>query len=296
MPNSFNDAILDPKYNIETGYTGFEAEDTVESFKAAGFVDFPTKYWIDEKDWDDAARMCDKYGTWPEDYSNRFTNQGGGTNPTDGTRGISTHECTCHNLVQCAEIAWNKQTQDKSKAVYFSPLGTYEEANPRIRGGASVRGVLKIAMRRGLVPEHNGPKGPGTQREMFKFTRAGTMGKGNEQQSRGDWLAYRNYPAGHENTSRHFRPLEIINISDWRQVFCLIFHGIAVGDGADGHSLCKTKAKKDGRSWVGVAKDSYDRYVLHSIARIKRGVNASYAIASITRPDDWAKPAGSDMP
>lgn len=288
MPNDslnfdFPDSLLDVVPKIDTGYRGFEADDTVETFSAAGFIDFPDKYWIEPKDWDDAARQCDKYHTWPEDYSNRFTNQS------------PTHECTCMCLLQCCEIAWNKQRQSKEDAVWFSALGIYEEANPRIRGGASVRGVLKLAMARGMVPEHDGPAGPGTQKAKFKFTRCGTMGKGNATQSRGDWLAYSKYPAGHRDTSRHFRPLEIINIASWEQHFCLLLHGIAVGNGRSGHSIPHVAAVKRDGKWFSKYKDSYDIFRYDSISMVRSGVNAAYGIASMTRPDNWKRPAGADM-
>jgi len=288
MPDSlnitFDDKLLDYVHKVDTGYTGFEKEDTTENFAAAGFVDFPDQYWIEPKDWEDKARENDKYGTWPEDYSNRFTNQS------------PTHECTCHCLVQCCEIAWNKQRQSKVDAVWFSALGgTYEEANPRIRGGASVRGVLKIAMRRGMVPEHDGPAGKGTQAAKFKFTRAGTMGKGNATQSKGEWLAFTKYPSDYENTSRHFRPIEVINIASWEQHFCLLLHGIAVGNGRSGHSIPHVRAVKRDGKWYSRYKDSYDVFRYDSISAVRSGVNAAYGIASFTRPDDWSKPAGSDM-
>ena len=280
---NFPDSLLDVVPAIDTGYRGFESEDTVETFSATGFVDFPDKYWIEPKDWEEKARENDKYKTWAEDYSNRFTNQ------------APTHECTSHCLIQCAEIVWNKQRGSNDDAVWYSPLGTYEEANPRIRGGASVRGVLKLAMARGLVPEHDGPTGRGTQAAKFKFTRCGTMGKGNATQSRGEWLADKNYPAGHQDTSKHFRPLEIINVASWEQHFCLLLHGLPVGNGRSGHSIPHVRAVKRDGKWFSKYKDSYDLFRFDSISMVRSGVGAAYAIASMTRPDDWKNPAGADQ-
>ena len=280
---TFPDTLLDVIPKINTGYRGFEDEDTVENFAVAGFIDFPDKYWIDPKDWEDKARENDKYGTWAEDFSNRFTNQS------------PTHECTCHCLTQCCEVAWNRQRGSKEDAVWFSPLGIYEEANPRVRGGASVRGVLKLAMARGMVPEHDGPAGPGTQQSRFKFTRVGTMGKGNSTQSHGKWLPYKEYPVGHRDTSKHFRPLEIINVASFEQHFCLLLNGLAVGNGRSGHSITHVRlVKRDGK-WYSKYKDSYDLFRFDSISMVKSGVGAAYAIASMTRPDDWKRPAGADM-
>lgn len=287
MPDSLNvtfpDSLLDVVPTVDTGYRGFDTEDTVETFSAAGVIDFPDSYWIDPKDWEDKARENDKYGTWAEDYSNRFTNQS------------PTHECTCMALLQCCEIAWNRQRGSKDDAVWFSALGTYEEANPRIRGGASVRGVLKLAMARGMVPEHDGPAGPGTQQSKFKFTRCGTMGKGNATQSHGPWLPYKDYPAGHRDTSRHFRPLEIINVASWEQHFCLLLNGLAVGNGRSGHSIPHVRAVKRDGKWFSKYKDSYDLFRYDSISMVRSGVGAAYCIASMTRPDDWKRPAGEDM-
>jgi hypothetical protein len=121
------------------------------------------------------------------------------------------------------------------------------------------------------------------------------MGKGNATQSKGDWLAFTKYPSDFENTSRHFRPLEVINIASWEQHFCLLLHGIAVGNGRSGHSIPHVRAVKRDGKWYSRYKDSYDVFRYDSISAVRNGVNAAYGIASFTRPDDWLKPAGSDM-
>jgi hypothetical protein len=289
MPDSLNvsfpDSDLDYVLPNPDGYgASVAAEDSVETFAAAGFVDFPDEYWIEPKDWEDYARENDKHKSWADDYSNRFMNQ------------ANTHECTCMSLAQIMEIVWNQQRgMVGPDSVYFSPLGTYEEANPRQRGGASIRGVLTLAMRRGMVPEYHGPEGPNTQRDKFQFTRVGTCGKGNATQSRGAWLPYSQYPAGHQNTSRHFMPLKVINIRSWEQHFCLLLRGRAVGNGRSGHAIPHVKAVKRGGEWVSQYKDSYDVYRYDSIRMVKSGVGASFCVASMTMPDDWKRPAGSDM-
>lgn len=289
MPDSLNVIFPDSKLdNTPIGDTGYNedkaAEDSVESFAAAGFVDFPDHLWIEPKDWEDYARENDKYQNWARDYSNRFTNQ----SPTT--------ECTCHCLLQCCESRYNKQrgaiTQD---AVWFSALGIYEEADPSGRSGASVVGVLKIAMRRGMVPEYDGPAGPGTQKSKYKFTRPGTRGKGNATQSgEGDWLSFSRYPDSFTDTSRHFKPLEIINVDSWEQHFCLLLRGYAVGNGRSGHSIPHMRAVKRDGVWYSEYKDSYDTFRYDSISYVRNGVGAAYSIASFTQPDDWAKPAGTD--
>ena len=288
MPDSLNvtfpDSDLDWVPPFETGYNAtVAAEDTSENYAAAGYADFPDKYWIEPGDWEDAARQCDKYKTWPDDYSNRFTNQS------------PTHECTCHSLLQCCEIAWNRQRGSKEDAVWFSAIGVYAEANPRIRGGASMRGVLNIAMRRGMVPEHDGPDGPGTQKVKFKWTVPGTAGRGNATQSSGSWVPMRDYPDDYENTSKHFKPLEVINVRTWEQHFCLLLHGIAIHNGRSGHSIPHVKAVKRDGVWYSQYKDSYDVYRYDSIRAVKSGAGSAFGIVTMTRPDDWNRPAGADM-
>lgn len=289
MPDSLNvvfpDSDVDYVLPKPDGYPDELAkEDTVETFAAAGFIDFPDKYWIEPSQWEEWARENDKYNTWADDFSNRFTNQS------------PTHECTCHSLIQCAEIIWNKQRGIVGPdSVFFSALGTYEEANPRQRGGASIRGVLTLAMQRGLVPEHSGPAGPNTQADKFKFTRTGTAGRGNATQSSGAWLPYSKYPAGHKDTSRHFMPLEIINIRSWEQHFCLLLRGLPIGNGRSGHAIPHVKAVKRGNEWFSQYKDSYDVYRYDSIRMVKSGVGSSFCIASMTTPDEWKNPAGMDM-
>jgi len=288
---TFDDSLVDWSPTDDTGYSPQVAkEDTCDSYAAAGMVEFPDHLWIEPKLWKDVARENDKYKTWPDDWRNRFSNQS------------PTHECTSHALLQNMEIAWNRQRKSKKDAVYLSPISVYAEANPRQWGGASVQGVMRIAMRRGMLPEHHGPKGQNTQRELFQHTIHGTCGKGNATQSSGKWVPLKNFPPGWEKTSRHFKPIEVINIRSWEQHVCLVLHCICVSNGRSGHAIPHVKIVwRDGRAndpYYGLHSqysDSYDMYRFDSIKAIKAGVDSAYGIVSTTRPDDWSRPAGADM-
>ena len=259
----------------------FEAMDTVESLRAVGARDFPDEWWIDPNDWDDAARDCDKYHTWPEDYRNRFTNQSG------------THECTCHSLTQQFEIAYNAQRHGAGTAIFVSPLSIYSEANPRIRGGANIQTVLSICQRRGFLPEYHGPDGPNTQRGKYRHTIVGTQGKGNDQNSGGDWVRLSNFPDGWTDTGRHLRALKCINIDRWEQMVCIVLRSRAVGVGRKGHAVPLTK-------WMAADQvmqytDSYDRHLYDSITTMKRSVGGAHAIVTTCNPDDWDFPVADEL-
>lgn len=286
MPNSlnvqFDDSLLDWSPKIETGYNETVAkDDSVETFAAAGMIEFPSHLWIEPKDWKEWAEQNDEYKTWPDDYRNRFTNQS------------PTHECTTHALLQNMEIAWNRQRKSKVNAVYLSAISVYAEANPRIRGGASVQGVMRIAMRRGMLPEVNGPNGPGTQKSLYRHTL--TCSAGSSSRDGGPWVPVSRFGDGWENTARHFKPIEVINIDSWEQHVCLVLRGIAVSNGRSGHSIPHVKIVWRDREMYSQYSDSYDLYRYDSISAIKRGVGSAYGIVSTTIPDDWSRPAGSDM-
>lgn len=286
MPDSlnvqFDDSLLNWRPKTPTGYSDeMSRGDTVETYAAAGFIDFPDELYIDPKDWEDAARDNDKYGNWAEDRCNRFTNQS------------PTHECTTHCFIQCAETTWNMQRGSMDSQVWFSPLSLYAEANPRQWGGAMVREIVRIAMRRGVLPEHNGPAGPGTQKRIFQHTL--NCSSGNSRRDGGPWVSLRNFPRGWENTSQHFRPEKVINVKNWQQHFMLLLRGYAVGNGRDWHSIPHVRAVKRNGVWYSKARDSYDRSIYDSVNQVRKGVDSAYAIASMKRPDDWKKPAGDDM-
>lgn len=254
---------------------------------------FPAHLWIEPRDWPDAARQNDTNHAWPADYLDRFTNQGAGNG------GYSTHECTTHCFRAVFEAARNRQRRiplgppvprerlpasATSASVWISCLSLYAEANPREWGGAGVRQILSIAARRGCLPDKIQPRDYG-----FRHSLHGTCGAGGVNQSRGSWVSVSQFPAGWQETARHFRPLEYIFPESWEQTVCLVLHGFAVGVGREGHAVPYTR-------WVPSQNvmeyvDSYDVLRYDSVNRIRNTVGGSYAIVSTTIPDDWDQPA-----
>ena len=293
--NAFEDipqSLIDVPLNQESGYPAdLAAGDTREAmFGAAGEAarEFPESLWIEEKDWPEVARQNDLNGTWPISYIDRFTNQ----NPT--------HECTCHSLRACMESARNRQraitlgppqagvrlpTSAKSASVWLSPLSVYAEANPGQWGGAGVRQVMEIAVRRGMLPELIQPREYG-----FKHAIQGTTGSGGINQSRGSWLSVSRFPEGWQETAKHFRPLEVIFPANWRQAVCLVLHGYCVGVGRSGHAI-PWSFWNPTQQVMGYV-DSYDVVRYDSKGTVQSAWQGAFAIATTTIPDDWDKPCG----
>jgi hypothetical protein len=249
---------------------------------------FPSALWIEPSNWADKARDNDKYHTWGINYLDRFTNQ----NPT--------HECTCHSLRANAEACRNRQRgiifpdgpkkefryeESNQGSVWLSPLSIYAEANPRQWGGANVRQVMEIACRRGFLPESKQPR-----EYNFKHTLAGTTGQGGLNQASGSWVRVSNFPAGWEETAKHFKPLEVIFPESWEQAICLLLHGYLVSVGRNGHAV--PWSMWNVQEQVAPYVDSYDVVRYDSLRTVKSAWQGSFAIASMTAPDDWTKPAG----
>lgn len=283
------DVVLPP-----SGYPDdVAAGDTVDVLKdvcGATVRDFPKEWWVEPEDWDDVANENDKNHTWPINYVDRFTNQ----NPT--------HECTCHSLRTCAESARNAQrgvifTDGPKKdfrypesaeygSVWLSPLSVYAEANPRQWGGAGIRQVMEIAVRRGFLPEKIQPR-----EYNFKHTLQGTTGAGGLNQSRGSWVRLSDFPPGWESTAAWFKPLEIVFPESWEQAVCIVLKGRrSEGVGRSGHAVPWSfwNAKEKAMGYV----DSYDVVRYDSLRTVKSAWQGAFAIATMTTPDDWMKPAG----
>lgn len=251
--------------------------------------DFPDALWIEPRDWPDKARENDQNRTWPINYVDRFTNQ----NPT--------HECTCHSLRALSEGCRNRQRgvifPDGPKkdfryaesgefgSVWLSSLSVYAEANPRQKGGASIRGVMEIACRRGFLPDQTQPRDYG-----FRHALVGTAGKGNSNQSSGKWVALRDFPQGWEATAAWFKPLEVIFPETWEQAVCLVLNGFGVGVGRNGHAVPWMQWNHAEQAMA--YPDSYDVTRYDSLKTVKAAARGSFAIATMTAPDDWAQPAG----
>jgi len=251
--------------------------------------DFPDSLWIDPQYRADKAAENDKYKTWPHNYIDRFTNQ----DPTD--------ECTCHALTRVAEACLNRQRgvifpegpkrdfryEESAKfySTWLAPLSIYAEANPRQWGGANCLQVLEIAIRRGFLPEKIQPREYG-----FKHAIQGTTGRGGKNQSSGQWLSVSQFPSGWQETAKHFKPLEVIVTNNWEHVICLVLHGYAVEVGRKGHAIPYTfwNVKEQVMGYV----DSYDVVRYDSLQVVKQASDGAFAIASMTTPDDWTKPAG----
>lgn len=288
---------LDPKLidvPLHRPHDGYPEEmklgDTFDALRdACGSAsrDFPDALWIDPSDWADKARDNDKYKTWPLNYVDRFTNQ----DPT--------HECTCHSLTRIAEGCRNRQRgiifpdgpkkdfryEESSKgSVWLSPLSVYAEANPRQWGGAGIRQVLEIATRRGFLPEKIQPHEYG-----FKHTLQGTTGKGGKNQSRGSWVRVSDFPDGWKDTAKLLMPLEVIFPGSWEQAVCLVLHGLLYGVGRSGHAVpwAFWNHQEQAMGYI----DSYDVIRYDSLRTVKSAWNGGFAIASMTAPDDWLRPA-----
>lgn len=214
------------------------AEDTPDALRyAAGETAraFPEALWIEPREWEERARENDRHGLWGLNYIDRFTNQ------------TPTHECTCHSLRANLEAARNRargmlfpagpkkdQRYPESAiagSVWLSALSVYSEANPSQWGGANVRQVLEIAVRRGMLPDL-------VQPADYKFRHAmyGTSGKGNTNQSGGRWLSVRHFPEGWQETAKHFRPLEVIFPASYEEAVCCVLHGLVVSVGQIGRA------------------------------------------------------------
>lgn len=269
------------------------AEDTDDALRdACGSAsrDFPESMWIEPRDWADRAADNDRHGTWGMNFLDRFTNQ----HPT--------HECTCHSLRANFEAARNRARgviyadgpvvgrryaeSGEYGSVWMSALSVYAEANPDRWGGANVRRVLEIAVRRGFLPDLTQPADYG-----FRHAINGTSGRGNSNQSGGAWVSLSRFPEDWRETAAHFRPLEVIFPESYEQAVCLVLHGLVVSVGRSGHAVPWAK-------WVAGQRlmaypDSYDIVRYDSERTARSAWRGSFAIASVTLPDDWRNPCGT---
>jgi hypothetical protein len=268
------------------------AEDTTDALRdacGAAARDFPESLWIEPRDWADKARENDRANAWPINFIDRYTNQ------------TPTHECTCHSLRTNAEAARNRargvvypdgprkdfryQESGDVGSVWLSPLSVYAEANPNKWGGANVRQVLEIAARRGMLPEKTQPRD-----YRFKHSLVGTTGAGGLNQSRGRWVPLKEFPEGWQETAQWFRPLEVIFPASYEQAVCCVLHGLVVSVGRNGHAVPWAKWMAGERAMA--YPDSYDVTRYDSERTARSAWKGSFAIASMTIPDDWSQPAG----
>jgi hypothetical protein len=292
--NSFapvDPSLIDVFPDEHDGYpeelTAEDSHDTLWDAAGDAAREFGQHLWIEPRDWADAARSNDRHSTWPLHWLDRFTNQ------------APTHECTTHALRAGAEAARNRsrgirlgppvagkrlEVSANSASVWLSPLSIYAEANPRQRGGASTRGVLTIAQRRGFMPETIQPRDWG-----FRHAIVGTAGKGGVNQARGNWVALGSFPAGWQETAKHFKPLEVIIPDSAEQIVCCVLNGLVVGAGRNGHAI-PYAIYNPTQQLLGYV-DSYDVIRWDSLRTVRAAVGSAYCIVSMTTPDDWDKPA-----
>ena len=266
------------------------AEDTTDALRDAcgnASREFPKSMWIEPREWAERAAENDRHGLWAMNYLDRFTNQ----HPT--------HECTAHSLRANLEAARNRARgliyggpkvgeryaeSGAAGSVWLSPLSVYAEANPDRWGGANVRQVLEIAVRRGMLPDKVQPRD-----YAFRHSLTGTSGKGNGNQSGGQWVPVSRFPEGWQETARMFRPLEVIFPESYEEAVCCVLHGLAVSVGRKGHAVPWAKWVADQR--LMAYPDSYEVVRYDSERTARSAWRGSFAIASCTLPDDWSRPA-----
>lgn len=286
---SLVDVIL-PESGYPQDKAAGDTRDVLWDVCGAASRKFSEKYWIDPKDWREAAEERKRTKTWGMNFLDRYTNQ----NPT--------HECTCHSLRANFESCWNRHRgiifpegpkkgfryeQSKLGSVWVSPLSVYAEANPGQWGGAGVRQVLEIAVRRGMLPELVQPTN-----YNFKHRLQGTTGNGNSNQERGSWVRLSQFPEGWQETAKFLMPDEIIFPESFEEAVCLLLAGLMVSVGRNGHAVPWGELIFDGDDLEAAAyADSYDITRYDSVRTMKYAWQGSFAIASVTTPDDWMNPA-----
>lgn len=250
---------------------------------ARGAVRFPESLLIPRGEWDNWISQNDANKSAAIDYSARYTHQG------------DSHECVCHASTQSFEVAYNRQFAGTRHAVYFSPLALYTRiTGGRQWGGSNVMDAVEELMNRGALPECDGPEwlgGKGGQAKKFKVTVHQTAGRDEAQWATHGWIRESQFPAGWEQTARHFRVLEAWTIPDEQAHASALLRGYCVVNGRNGHSIPHVQlVKSDGR-YLSKYRDSYNRDLFDS----ERLWGGGYAIAAVTSPDDPQKPAGAEM-
>jgi len=289
--------MIDPKLidffpDEHDGYPDhLAAEDTTDALSDAcgnAAREFPESLWVEPGEWVERAKANDAANSWGLNYIDRFTNQS------------PTHECTCHSLRANFEAARNRARgvtyaagpivgrhaeSAKYGSVWMSPLSVYSEANPDRWGGANVRQVLEIAVRRGMLPDTMQPHDYG-----FRHTLQGTSGEGNSNQSGGKWIPVSRFPDGWKETAKHYRPLEVIFPDSYEQAVCCVLAGLVVSVGRRGHAVPWARWMNEKR--LMAYPDSYDVTRYDSEKTARSAWKGSFAIATVTIPDFWDKPAG----
>lgn len=274
-----NPALIDVSFTFD-GMTdaGYSESDLC----GAGAIPFPDNLLIPRSDWDEWINQNDQNKSAAIDYSARFTHQG------------SSHECVCHAATQSFEIAYNRQLGIKH-AVYFSPVALYTRiTGGRQMGGSNVNDSLRELMNRGALPEHDGPEwlgGKGGQAKRFKVTVHQTAGRSEDHWPTKGWIRESGFPAGWDQTAKHFRVLEAFTISGREQHGSALLRGLTIVNGRNGHSIPHCQLVKSGGKYMSKYRDSYnqDRFDSENLW------GGGYAISVVTAPSNPEKPAGDQM-
>ena len=138
-------------------------------------------------------------------------------------------------------------------------------------------------MENGLIPDHDGPAGHNSQKDIFSHTLHETSGRTEDWWPTSGWVNPRQLPEGWEDTAKHFKALEVYTIPSEEAHASALLRGWAVTNGRQGHSICHVKLVKDSGRYLSRYKDSYGpgsfRY---DSMRLWGG---GFAIRSMTTPD-----------
>lgn len=287
--------MIDPKlidvFDVEGGYIGGE-EDTPDGlFSACGAAarKFPKSMIVPRDERKDMARENDRLKTFGIHYLDRFTAQG------------DSHECAAHAVTRSIEAARNRHrgityadgprkdfryTASSKGSVWLSPLSLYIESNPGRWGGSNIVRNVNIAQRRGSLPDRVQPA-----EYNFRHTLHGSAGgKNSSNQSIGPWVSLANLPEGFEETSKHFRPLEIFIIENEDEGISALLHGGVIAYGRRGHAV--PVARWDHEQNVFAYVDSYDRVLYDSAATFRSACQGAVCVWTVEQPNDWSRPAG----
>jgi len=246
----------------------------------AGAIKFPKEYYIPKNEWADRIEQVDLNQSAALDFSARFTHQG------------RSHECVHHATTQGTECVYNRQLGTIDYAVYLSPLFGYSLAtNGRERGGSNVMDALYQSMEVGRIPEFDGPDGQNTQYDKFLHTMHQTSGRSETHWPKSGWVKPRRFPRGYEQTAKHFKILEAWAIPNADAHMSALLHGFPIINGRKGHSICHGRAVKDGRKFLSMYRDSYNRDLYDSLKLLGGG----FCITSVSMPDDPNEPTGDDV-
>jgi hypothetical protein len=287
--------VIDPKlidvFDVQGGYVDGE-EDTPDGlFSACGSAarKFPASMLVPRDERKDMARENYRLKTWGINYLDRFTHQG------------NSHECSAHAVTRSIEAARNRHrgiiypdgprkdfryTDSSKGSVWLSPLSLYLESNPSQWGGSNIVRNVNIAQRRGPLPDRVQPAEYG-----FRHMLQGSAGgRNSSNQSIGPWVSLRNLPQGFEETSKHFRPLEIFIIENEDEGISALLHGGVIAYGRRGHAV--PVARWDHGQDVYAYVDSYDRVLYDSAATFRSACQGAVCVWTTEQPSDWLKPAG----